>query len=233
MAKKQQPKDSTTEVFENVEQSLTKAEVFFEENRNPLLIGVGVILGLVLVYYGYVKMIAEPQEAEAQQEIFMAQKFFEQDSLNLALNGNGTNLGFLDIADEYSSTKAGNLANYYAGVCYLNLGQFENAIEYLDQFSSSDKVLSVVSKGAIGDAFLELDQPEEALEYYTKATRVNDNEFVVPIYLLKAAKTAELMNDYKKALEFYTSLKSDFPESPEAKDIDKNISFAETKLANK
>jgi tetratricopeptide (TPR) repeat protein len=229
MAKKRVKTDQTTEVLENVEQSLTKAEVFFEENRNPLLIGVGVILGIALLYFGYQNYIVKPQEAEAQELTFMAQKYFEQDSLKLALNGDGPNLGFLDIAEEYSSTKAGNLANYYAGVCYLNLGQFENAIEYLDKFSGDDEIISVIAKGAIGDAFLELNQPEEALEYYSKAAKMNDNEFVIPIYLLKAAQTAEILNDYNKALTFYKRIKADFPESREASDIEKQIAFATNK----
>ncbi len=232
MAKKTVKKDQTTEVLENVEQSLTKAEIFFEKNKNPLLVGTGVVVALVLAFYGYTKYFVEPLEAEAQKEVFMAQKYFEQDSLKLALNGNGNDMGFLDIAEEYSSTKIGNLANYYAGVCYLNLGQFENAIEYLDKFDGNDEVLSVISVGAIGDAFLELNQAEEALDYYTKATKVNNNEFVIPIYLMKAAQTAEILKDYKAALGFYTRLKKDFSESPEAKDVDKNIAFAETKLAN-
>lgn len=229
MAKNSAKKDQATEVFENVEQSLTKAELFFEENRNPLLIAAGVILGVALIYFGYTKYIVEPQETEAQEMIFRAQKYFEQDSLRLALNGDGTNLGFIDIADEYSSTKAGNLANYYAGVCYLNMGEFESAIEYLDQFSGTDEILSVIAQGAIGDAFLELNQPEEALEYYTKASKINDNNFVIPIYLLKAAQTAEILADYKKALGFYERIKEDFPESREAADIDKQITYAANK----
>ena len=229
MAKKEVKKDQATEVFENVEQSLTKAELFFENNRNPLLIAAGVILGIALIYFGYTKFIVQPQEEEAQEMIFRAQKYFEQDSLRLALNGDGQNLGFLDIADEYSSTKAGNLANYYAGVCYLNLGEFESAIEYLDEFNGNDEIISVIAKGAIGDAFLELGQPEEALEYYSRASKMNKNNFVIPIYLLKAAQTAEILNDYKKALNFYKRIKTDFPESREAADIDKQIAFAENK----
>lgn len=231
MAKKVQ-KDQATEVLENVETSLNKAEVFIEENRNPLLIGLGVIVAIALAFYGYKNFISDPLELEAQQEIYMAQKYFEQDSLNMALNGvPGQNMGFLDIADEYSSTKAGNLANYYAGVCYLQLGQFENAIEYLDEFSSNDEVLSVVAKGAIGDAFLELNQAEEALEYYTEAANTNSNDFAVPIYLNKAAKTAEILGDYKSALAHYKRIKSDFPDSQEAADADQNIAYAETKLS--
>jgi tetratricopeptide (TPR) repeat protein len=177
-----------------------------------------------------VQYIQKPQEAEAQEMIFMAQKYFEQDSLRLALNGDGPNMGFIDIADEYGSTKAGNLANYYAGVCYLNMGDFENAIVYLDEFNGKDEILSVVAKGAIGDAFLELNQPEEALEYYTKASKVNKNEFVIPIYLQKAAQTAEILNDYNAALGFYKRIKNEFPESREASDIDKQIAYVEKKL---
>ena len=232
MAKKVQKKDQATEVLENVETSLNRAEEFIENNRNPLLIGLGVVVAIALAFYGYKSFISDPLELEAQEEIFMAQKFFEQDSLNMALNGvPGQNMGFIDIADEYSSTKAGNLANYYAGICYLQLGQFENAIEYLDEFSSGDEVLSVVAKGAIGDAFLELNQPEEALEYYTAATNINGNDFAVPIYLNKAAKTAEILGDYKSALTLYKRIKSDFPDSQEAADADKNIAYAETKLS--
>jgi tetratricopeptide (TPR) repeat protein len=230
MAKNSAKKDQTTEVFENVEQSLTKAELFFEQNRNPLLIAVGALLGIALIYFGYTKYIQEPQEAEAQEMIFRAQKYFEQDSLRLALNGDGTNLGFLELADEYSSTKAGNLANYYAGICYLNMGEFENAIVYLDQFSANDEILSVIAKGAIGDAFLELNQPEDALDYYSKASASSDNNFVVPIYLLKAAQTAEILGDYKKALSFYERIKEDFADSREATDIEKQIAYAANKV---
>ena len=231
MAKKHEVKDQATEVFENVEQSLTKAELFFENNRNPLLIGAGVVLGIAMLFYGYKQFIQGPQEAEAQEMIFRAQKYLEQDSLNLALNGDGQNLGFLEVAEEYSWTKTGDLANYYAGVCYLNLGKFEDAILYLDKFDGDDEMLSVISKGAIGDAFLELGQPEEALDYYSKAANVNNNEFVVPMYLMKAAQTAELINDFKKALNFYKRIQSDFPESREAAEIEKNIAFAEAKAA--
>jgi len=230
MAKNSAKKDQTTEVFENVEQSLTKAELFFEQNRNPLLIAVGALLGIALIYFGYTKYIQEPQEAEAQEMIFRAQKYFEQDSLRLALNGDGTNLGFLELADEYNSTKAGNLANYYAGICYLNMGEFENAIVYLDQFSANDEILSVIAKGAIGDAFLELNQPEDALDYYSKASASSDNNFVVPIYLLKAAQTAEILGDYKKALSFYERIKEDFADSREATDIEKQIAYAANKV---
>lgn len=229
MAKKSVKKDQTTEVFENVEQSLTKAELFLEHNRNSLLIGLAVVFGIVGIFLAYTKLYLEPQETEAQELVFMAQKYMEQDSLKLALNGDGTNLGFLDIADEYGSTKTGNMAHYYAGICYLNMGNFEEAIAALDQFSGDDEIISVIAKGAIGDAFLELGQPEDALDYYSRAAKMNDNDFVIPIYLMKAGQTAEILGDYTKALNFYKRIKADFPESREAADIDKQIAFATAK----
>jgi tetratricopeptide (TPR) repeat protein len=225
-------KDQTVEVLENVEQSLTKAELFFENNRNPILIVAGAVIAVVLGYYAYQNFYVEPRENDAQREMFMAQKFFEQDSLRLALNGDGNNMGFLEVIDTYSGSKAANLSRYYAGVSYLNMGEFEKAISYLDKFKSNDQILSVIGKGAIGDAFMELNQPKEALEYYTKASRINNNEFVIPVYLKKAAQTAEILEDYRKALGFYQRIQKDFPDSREASDVEKDIAMMETKIKN-
>jgi tetratricopeptide (TPR) repeat protein len=225
-------KDQTVEVLENVEQSLTKAELFFENNRNPILIVAGGLLVLVLGYYAFQNYYVEPRERDAQREMFMAQKAFEQDSLSLALNGDGNNMGFLEIIDTYSGSKAANLARYYAGISYLNMGEFDKAIVYLDKFKSNDQILSVISKGAIGDAFMELNQPKEALEYYSKASRTNSNEFVIPLYLKKAAATAEILEDYRKALGFYQRIQKEFPDSREASDIEKDIAVMETKIKN-
>ena len=227
MAKKQ---DNTTEVFEGVEQSLTRFEQYLEKNKNTLLIVIGVAVAIVLGIYSVKEYYIEPMEDEAQKEIFMAQKYLQQDSLKMALNGDGINMGFLEIADNYGATKAGNLANYYAGVCYLNLGQFEDAIAYLDDFNGKDQVLSVLAKASIGDAFLELGQPDEALDYYEEAIGINDNEFVIPTVLMKAGQVSEMNGDNDKALKYFKRIKSDFPDSREASDIDKYIAKVEAKL---
>ena len=230
MAKKQ---DSTEEVFEGVEQSLTRAEQFLETNRNQILYVVGAVIVIVLGFYSYNTYVVAPQEVEAQEQVFMAQKYLEQDSLKLALNGDGIyNLGFLEIADDYSGTKIGNTANYYAGVCYLNLGEYENAIEYLDKFDGKDEVLSVLAKSGIGDAFLELGQNDEALDYYKKALSVNDNQFVIPLVLMKAALVSEMQDDYKSALKYYNRIQSDFGDSREAADVEKYIAKVEAKMAS-
>lgn len=225
--KKQQQED---EVLVDVGQSLSKVEHFFEENRKSITV---IIVGLFVIvggYFAYLYLYQNPRETEAQEEIFTAQRYFEQDSLKLALNGDGSNYGFIDIADNYSGTKAGNLANYYAGVSYLNLGQYENAIEYLDKFSSDDPVLSVIAQGSIGDAFLELDQPEEALDYYRRAVSGEENGFVVPFYLKKAGLVAEEQGDLADAKNYFTRIKKEFKDSQEASDVDKYIARIEVKM---
>lgn len=223
-------KEQDNEVLVDVGQSLTRIEKYFEENRKSITV---IVVGLFVIvggYFAYLKLYQEPRESEAQEEIFFAQKYFEQDSLRLAVQGDGQNLGFVDVADEYSGTKAGNLANYYAGISYLNLGEYENAISYLDNFESDDPILSVIAEGAIGDAFMELGQPKEALEYYSSAVSGKENDLVVPFYLKKAAVVAVEQGEYKKALDFYTRIKNEFSESGEAVDIEKYIAYVETKM---
>ncbi len=226
---KQNKNTADDEVLVDVTQSITKAEKFFEENRKSITVIAVALFAIVGGYFAYLYFYLQPREEEAQQEIFWAQQYFEQDSLKLAINGDGAHYGFLDIAADYSGTKAGNLANYYAGICYLNLGEFDNAIALLDEFDSNDPILSVIAEGAIGDAFLELNQPKEALDYYKRAVSGQDNEFIVPFYLLKAGLLAELNGDNKEALNFYERIKKEFPDSKEASDIDKYIARVEIK----
>lgn len=229
---KQKKKHEEDEVLVDVGQSLSKVEHFFEENRKSITVIMVALFAIVGGYFAYLYMYQMPRENEAQEYIYTAQSYFEQDSLKLALNGDGSTkgYGFLDVADEYSGTKAGNLANYYAGVCYLNLGQFQDAIKYLDNFDSDEDVLSVVAKGAIGDAFMELDQPKEALDYYKRAVSGEENSFVVPFYLKKAGMVAEGQGNLKDAQKYFTRIKKEFKDSQEAADIDKYIARVEAKM---
>ena len=169
-------------------------------------------------------------EKEAQADMFMAELYFQKDSFNLALNGDGQYLGFVDIADEYSATKAGSLANYYAGLSYLNSGDFENAIEYLEDFSSDDMVLSALALGCIGDAYMELDDSNNALSYYEDAAVKNINEFTTPRYMLKQAMIHELNGDVADALVLYKGIESDYKSSREGNEIEKYIARAENAL---
>jgi tetratricopeptide (TPR) repeat protein len=155
--------------FEQIDETLSKTEQFIEDNQKNLMRGVGVVVAIVALFIGYQNLYIAPMEKEAQVDMFMAELYFQKDSFNLALNGDGQYLGFLDIAEEYSSTKAGALANYYAGIAYLNIGDYENSIEYLGDFSSDDLVLSALALGCIGDAYMELADTDNALSYYEDA----------------------------------------------------------------
>lgn len=224
MAKK---KNQDEEVLVDVGSSLTKAEKFFEDNRQAITIGAAAIFVIAAAYFGYTRYYLAPLEQEAQTKIFHAQRLFEKDSFAEAVNGYKNYDGFLDIAADYSQTKAGNLANYYGGISYLRLGEYENAIRLLDEFNTDDPIFSVLATTAIGDAFMELDQAEEALEYYQKAVRGAENSYAVPFTLQKAALTAEVLGDYEMALDYYQRIKSEYPDSKQAADIQKYIARAE------
>jgi tetratricopeptide (TPR) repeat protein len=148
-----------------------------------------------------------------------AVKWFEADSMNLALNGNSASYGLLDILEEYGSTPAGNSANYYAGLAYYEMGDFQNAISYLDDYNASEVATAAVAKGAIGDAFVELGQMDDALDYYLKAVNATDNSFTTPLYLWKAGLIYESMEKNSKAVALYERIAEDYPESRQAAGI--------------
>lgn len=228
MAKKNKIEETHTAV-DNVDATLGKAEQYIENNLSKVLIGLGAVIVVILAYWLYETQVVAPNEETAQHEIYKAQLALEGDSLRLALNGNFNQMGFLEVADEYSGTKAGNLANYYAGFCYLQLGEFENAIEYLDKFSSNDGTFNVLALQGIGDAFHELNQPKEAFDYYAKAANAEGNNFVTPIALKKAAQTAEMLEKWNDAIKFYTRLMTEYPNAPESREAEKFISYCEQK----
>jgi tetratricopeptide (TPR) repeat protein len=145
----------------------------------------------------------------------------------LALNGSEGKFGFVKIADEYSGTAAGNLANYYAGIAYLNTGKYDEAITYLGKFSSTDVMLSALAKGAIGDAYSQKNQPKEALENYIKAAESNKNDFTTPRFLMKAGKVALALGNKEDALKYFTDIKENYENSPEAATVDGLIGLAQ------
>ena len=228
---------TTAEVFNTLDEGASKAEDWAVKNQKNIFIVVGLAAAIVLGYLGYNKFIAEPKASEAMNEMYTAQKYFEdavngteKDSLyTLSLNGGEGKYGMLDIISEYGSTPAGNLANYYAGMAYLNLKDYQNAVTYLSKFSTDDAVLGPVAKGAIGDAFVQLEQPNEALEYYEKAIAASTNDYTTPMYLFKAANVALELEQADKALGYFKRIKEEFAESTEATNIDVFIGRAEAK----
>lgn len=226
---------TTAEVFNTLDQTASKSEQWIEKNNKPLFYGLVAVIVVILGYMGYNKYIVEPTETEASNELAFPRKYFDEamaagsgiDSLlTLGLEGADGKYGFLDIASTYGSTKAGNIANYYAGVSYLKMKDYQKAIEYLSKFKSDDKILAPTALGAIGDAFSDINQPEEALEYYEKAANKNNNEFTTPLFLLKAGKAAMELSQFSKAEKLFTQIKDDFPSTEIGRNIDKYINSA-------
>ncbi|MGX1024067.1 tetratricopeptide repeat protein [Psychroflexus sp. MBR-150] len=221
---------TTAGVFNTLDESASKTEQFVSKYQNIIVGIIIVVIIVVLGYLGYNRFILKPQQEEASNELSQSQNYFSlaletnkpkaRDSLfSLAINGAHGKFGFVDIAKEYSSTKAGNLANYYAGISYLNIGDYKNAIDYLQDFKAEDEMISTFALGAIGDAFLQLEQLEDAFEYYKKAANHRDNNYTTPKYLFKAAITAMELKNPDKAIEFLERIEKQYPESEEAKKL--------------
>ena len=217
------------ERLENVEEALSKTELWIEENQKTLW---GILIALLVVafaIFGISKYKQKRNEA-ASRQIFHAEAAFEQENYDVALNGDGNNPGFLDIISSYGSTKTGKLANYYAGICYMKQNNYTDAIECLKKYTNNDQILSAMALGAIGDCYMELGDNASAASYYGKAARKNPNDFTSPMFLMKEGMTYEIMGENAKALASYKKLKSDFPLSNEAFEINKLIANLEEKM---
>ena len=215
--------------FSEVESTLTKTEQIIEDNQKILVIVVGVIVAIVVAYLGFTKLYIQPRELDAQEQMFMAEQYFEKDSFNLAINGDGNYLGFLDIIEDYGMTDAGNLSNYYTGISYLKLGEYEAALDYLNEFDTDDLLLVPVTEGAKGDAYLELGESDKALSAYKNAYEASENEFTTPIYMMKAANLLEEEGNLDDALEIYQTIKEEYPTSNEGRSVAKYIARVEIK----
>ncbi len=215
------------ENLEKIEHTLSNAESFIQKYQKQLIYGFATAILVVAAYFAYQSWYKAPLEEEAQSQMFTAVQYFEQDSLSVALNGDGVNLGLLDIEDRYGSTKAGNLAGYYVGLCYLYSGMYEEAITYLKKYSPADKLGKSLSLGNIGDAYSELKDYDNALVYYKKAAYADDSRFTAPRFLMKAGLTLEAQNKYAEAAKLYERIKSDFPDTSEGREADKYIARAQ------
>ena len=229
-------KDSTTaEVFNSLDETASRTEDFVARNQKLILGIVAATFIAAIAYFLYTKFVVEPKETDATNEMYVAQKNFQlatdgtaSDSLyNLALNGAEGKLGFVKIAEEFSGTDAGNLANYYAGMAYLNTGKNDEAITYLEKFSSEDVMLKALALGAIGDAHSQKNQMKEALDFYKKALSSDENDFTTPRFTLKAGKTALTLGNKEEALKLFTDIKEKYEATAEAQGIDALIGLAQ------
>ncbi|HYI78188.1 MAG TPA: tetratricopeptide repeat protein [Chryseolinea sp.] len=214
MAKKEEHKHELLENPEALKEKLAGAENWLEQN--PKIV-VGVAAAILIIVGGYFAFnyYKNNQNDLAQKEMFQAVYYFEADSLNKALNGDGNNLGFLEIIDEYGITDAANLANYYAGVSYLKQGKFELARLYLEDFSASDLLIQARAYSLVGDSYMEEEKYDDAAKYYSKAANYKPNKYFSPAYLMKEALAYEKLNQPDKARETYDKIINEYWESSE------------------
>ena len=205
---------------ENVE-AVSKTEKFFNENGKLLSIIAAAIVAVAAGIFCFNKFVYQPAQAEAQGQMALAEANFRSGDYELALNGDGNVLGFAQIIDEYGA-KAGQAANFYAGVCELQLGNWELAIKYLQAYNGKDEILKARALACLGDAYVGLEEYNKALGYYESAAAVVNNMFAAG-YLLKAGVVAEKLGQTEKALGFYTQIKEQYPQSMEGYDVDKYI----------
>lgn len=197
----------------------------FWESKKKIISGLLVVIIVVpILYYGYNEFIKKPNEEKAADAIYKAQEFYGQDSCRKALEGDGTNKGFLYVIKTYGSTNSGNLANYYAGVCYLKLGEFSKAVEYLKSFNCPSKHVQMLAYGNLADAYSELGQKEDAITYYAKAGSTFEfDEGYSSEYLFRAGLLSQTLGKEKEAIEYFKTIKEKFPKSEKAGQIDKYI----------
>jgi tetratricopeptide (TPR) repeat protein len=181
-------------------------------------------------YLFYQKVYVANKEKDAQAVLFYAENFLNADSVNKAINGDGNHPGLEEIANEYSVSPSGNLAKYYLGVAYMKQKQYEKAIEAFKSYDAHDLVTGSIAYGAIGDAYMELKNTDEAISYYEKAAKENVNNFTTPLMLMKLGIAYEVKGDYKAAKDAYEKIKKDFPSSNEGALVEKYIARANAQI---
>lgn len=213
-----------TEKHEETNQALVRAQGFWQKFQKPVLIIVAAVVVVAGGWYGYNEYILKPKEEKAADALFKAQQHFAMDSSNLVLNGDGQSKGVLYVLKNFSGTKAANLCNYYAGVSYLKLGDFNNAVKYLKDFSTEAKQIQLMAYGCLGDAYAELNKKEEAVESYKKAGHTFEkDESNSAEYLFRAALLQETMGKNNEAVELYKEIKEKFPRTEKGFQAEKYI----------
>ena len=211
----------------NVEDALTQSEAFLIKYKNAIIGSVVAVIIIVAGFIMYKNLYAEPREEKAQAALFKGQEYFEQDAFEQALNGDSIGYtGFLKVADDYSGTKAANLAKAYAGICYAQLGKYEEAVKMLDSFNGKDQMVAPAILGAAGNCYAQLGQLDKAASTLMSAADKADNNTLSPIFLIQAGEILVKQGKYDDAVNAYTKIKDKYFQSYQAMDIDKYIEQA-------
>jgi tetratricopeptide (TPR) repeat protein len=203
---------------------VVRVQQYWTKYNKPIVYALTVLVLLVAGFLGYKTLILEPNEKKASEAMFHAEEYYRMDSAGLALNGDNINAGFLKIISKYGGTKSANLARFYAGSCYMKLGDYNNAVKQLKEFSTGSLQLQARAYGLLGDAYSELNRKEDAVAEYKKAGTVFDkDDFISPEYLFRAGYLYESMGKNKEAIEMYQSIKDKYPASQRGFDIDRYL----------
>lgn len=202
---------------------LGKVQVMYEQQKKRINTIAIAVLALVVGFFAYQQLYKTPKEIKAANAISYAQTYFQQDSLSLALNGDGQHAGFLKIMQRFSGTKAANLASYYAGICYLKMDDAQNAIKYLKDFDAKGTPVSYAAYGALGDAYMAAGNVKEGITNYTKAANDKNNNLLTPLYLYRAAIACEMNNQPDKAKANFMRIRDEYPQSQQAREMDKHL----------
>ncbi len=207
-----------------MEETLNQKEAFFLKHKATIISCVVAFIVIIAGYILFDTYYKTPKEIEANTAISKCQDLFQNQQYEKALNGDSVSTGFLVIADQYSSTKAGNLANLYAGLCYANLEKWEEAAQYIEKYDeASDQMVSPAAMGALGNVYAHLDQLDKAVSTLTKAAEAADNNSLSPIFLIQAGEILEKQNKKADALKLYKQIKEKYFNSMAYQEIDKYI----------
>ncbi len=214
----------------NVEEALSKSEAFILKNKNVVLGGIAVVILVIVGIMCYKNFISDPRELAASEALYKGEQYFGAEQFETALNGDSIGyMGFIQIADEYSNTKAGNLANAYAGISLAQLKKYEEAINYLNEFDGDDEMIAPAVLGTLGNCYANLNQEEKAATTLMEAAEEADNHSLSPIYLLQAGEIYEKLGKKDDAVKAYKLIKEKYFNSMQAGDIDKYIERASIK----
>ena len=214
----------------DLDQAMSSSEAFIIKYKNKFLAGIAAIVIVVGGVLGYQNFISEPNEKKASEALFKGEQYFMADNYEYALNGDSLGYeGFLKVADEFGGTDAGKLANAYAGICYAQLGQYENAVKYLDKFSAEDQLVSPALMGTMGNCYIQLGQLDKGAATLMKAADKANSHALSPVYLIQAGQVYEKLGKKSEALKAYQTVKDKYFNSYQSMEIDKYIERASVK----
>ena len=220
-------KERKTTNLEEINEALTSSEQFIEENQNTIMIALGLIIVVVLSVLAYHNLYKKPKNERAQAALFKGERYFQNQQDSLALFGDGNDyIGFEEVINQFSGTKAADLARAYAGISYSRLGDNDKALNYLKKFKGGDKLITPAITGAIGDVYMNMEMSDKAVSQYTKAAKAANDNLLSPIYYKKAGLAYLHAQNFDKAIEIFQNIKKNFLNSPEGQEADKYIEQA-------